>query len=79
MKQIKPLEKTGVCPVNCSSTLAALVSLSPDSPTQMFKQSLRMRSSLMGLVLFFLSLSWKKNVLIKKTRHFQENDKFIRV
>lgn len=47
-----PLEKTGVCPVSCSSTLAARVSLSPLSPTQMFRQSLRMRSSLMGFSFF---------------------------
>lgn len=52
-----PLEKTGVCPVSCSSTLAALVSLSPLSPTQMFKQSLRMRTSLMGFS-FFSPWSW---------------------
>ncbi|TNN51955.1 hypothetical protein EYF80_037862 [Liparis tanakae] len=45
-------EKTGVCPVSCSSTLAARVSLSPLSPTQMFRQSLRMRSSLMGFSFF---------------------------
>ena len=39
-----PLEKTGVWPVSCSSTLAALVSLSPDSPTQMLTHSLVMPS-----------------------------------
>lgn len=49
-----PLEKTGVCPVSCSNTLAARVSLSPLSPTQMFRQSLRMRSSLMGFSFFSL-------------------------
>ena len=43
-----PLENTGVWPVSCSSTLAARVSLSPLSPTQMLRQSLRMRSSRMG-------------------------------
>lgn len=47
-----PLEKTGVWPVSCSSTLAARVSLSPLSPTQMFRHSLRMRNSLMGFSFF---------------------------
>merc|ERR1719188_2305178 len=37
----RALEKTGCCPVNDSNTLAALVSLSPDSPTQMLRHSLR--------------------------------------
>lgn len=57
-----PLEKTGVCPVSCSSTLAARVSLSPLSPTQMFRQSLRMRSSLMGFS-FFSPWSWRAETL----------------
>jgi len=48
-------EKTGCCPVNCSNTLAALVSLSPDSPTQMFRHSLRMCRSRMEF--FDLSLT----------------------
>lgn len=47
-KATSPLEKTGVCPVSCSRTLAARVSLSPLSPTQMLRHSLRMRSSRMG-------------------------------
>lgn len=34
-----PLEKTGCWPVSCSSTFDARVSLSPDSPTQMLRQS----------------------------------------
>jgi len=42
---------TGVCPLSCSSTLAALVSLSPDSPTEMFMTSFWMRSSRMGFAL----------------------------
>ncbi len=41
------LEKTGCWPVRDSSTLAARVSLSPDSPTQMLRHSLRMRTSRM--------------------------------
>jgi len=36
----RALEKTGLCPVSCSKTLAPRVSLSPDSPTHKFKQSL---------------------------------------
>ncbi|KRX91359.1 E3 ubiquitin-protein ligase RNF19B [Trichinella pseudospiralis] len=39
----------GVCPVKVSKTLAALVKRSPDSPTQMFKHSLRMRRFRIGL------------------------------
>lgn len=57
-----PLEKTGVWPVSCSSTLAARVSLSPLSPTQMFRHSLRMRSSLIGFSFFSL---WSCNVTVK--------------
>ncbi|KRZ53926.1 E3 ubiquitin-protein ligase RNF19B [Trichinella nativa] len=38
----------GVCPVKVSKTLAALVKRSPDSPTQMFKHSLRMRRFRIG-------------------------------
>lgn len=49
-----PLEKTGLWPVSCSNTFEALVSLSPDSPTQMFRQSFTMRRSRMG----FFSLSF---------------------
>jgi hypothetical protein len=48
------LENTGVCPVNCSSTFAALVNRSPDSPTQMFRQSLRIRVS---RIVFFVFAS----------------------
>ncbi|KRZ76745.1 E3 ubiquitin-protein ligase RNF19A [Trichinella papuae] len=40
----------GVCPVKVSKTLAALVKRSPDSPTQMFKHSLRMRRFRIGFV-----------------------------
>ena len=47
------MEKTGDWPVNCSNTLAALVNLSPDSPTQMLTHNLRMRNVLMT----FLDLS----------------------
>ena len=39
-------------PVSCSKTLAALVSLSPDSPTQMLRQSLRILVSLIGFLAF---------------------------
>jgi hypothetical protein len=39
-------EKTGVWPVKDSKTLAARVNLSPLSPTQMFKHSLRILTSL---------------------------------
>ena len=35
-----PFEYTGSCPVSCSSTRAARVKRSPDSPTQQFKMSL---------------------------------------
>ena len=41
---------TGVCPLSCSSTLAALVNLSPDSPTEMLRTSFWIRSSRMGLL-----------------------------
>ena len=42
--------------MSCSNTLAALVSLSPDSPTQMFTHNLRMRNVLITfLVLSFTS------------------------
>merc|ERR1711994_1008453 len=37
----RALENTGCWPVNDSNTLAALVSLSPDSPTQMLRHNLR--------------------------------------
>merc|ERR1712047_62668 len=47
------LEKTGVWPVKDSKTFAARVSLSPDSPTQMFKHNLRILNSLMGFFAFF--------------------------
>ena len=43
----RAFEKTGCCPVNCSNTLAARVSLSPDSPTQMFRHNLRILTSRM--------------------------------
>ncbi len=57
-----PFEKTGVWPVSCSSTLAARVNLSPDSPTQILRHSFIIRRSL--IVLFFFSfgasfLGWK--------------------
>ncbi|KRX49320.1 hypothetical protein T09_8302 [Trichinella sp. T9] len=39
----------GVCPVKVSKTLVALVKRSPDSPTQMFKHSLRMQRFGIGL------------------------------
>ena len=39
---------TGVCPLNCSSTFAARVSLSPDSPTEMLRTSFWIRSSFIG-------------------------------
>jgi hypothetical protein len=42
---------TGVCPLNCSNTFAALVNRSPLSPTEMFNTSLSMRSSRMGFEL----------------------------
>ena len=57
---------TGCCPVSCSNTLDALVSLSPDSPTQMFRHSFMIRNS--RITLFFcLSLepcSWKLTKII---------------
>ncbi len=48
-----PLEVTGCWPVSCSSTLEARVSLSPDSPTQMLRQSLSMHRSRILLVFAF--------------------------
>jgi len=50
------LLKTGCCPVRDSSTLAALVSLSPDSPTQMLRQSLRIRTSRIGFFAFSVGI-----------------------
>ena len=55
------MENTGCWPVSCSNTLAALVNLSPDSPTQMLTHNLRMRSCLitflvLSLVSFFATL-----------------------
>lgn len=41
------MEYTGCCPVSASSTLAARVSLSPLSPTQMFRHSFMIRRSRM--------------------------------
>ena len=49
-----PFEKTGVCPVSCSNTLAALVNLSPDSPTQISTHNFLILNSLIG----FLDLSF---------------------
>ena len=67
-----PLEYTGCCPVNCSRTLAARVSLSPLSPTQMFRTNFLICSSFMGFCLawtckpnqsmrinFMLNCSWR--------------------
>eukprot|EP00397_Hematodinium_sp_SG-2012_P055738 GEMP01068242.1.p1 GENE.GEMP01068242.1~~GEMP01068242.1.p1 ORF type:complete len:272 (+),score=65.20 GEMP01068242.1:280-1095(+) len=45
----RALEKTGACSVSCSSTLAARVSLSPLSPTEMLMTSFSMRIDRMGL------------------------------
>ena len=39
---------TGVCPLSCSSTFAALVNLSPDSPTEILRTSFWIRSSRIG-------------------------------
>ena len=44
------LEYTGFLSVNCSKTLAALVSLSPDSPTQQLIMSLSIFSCFITLV-----------------------------
>ena len=52
-KRSWPLENTGVCPVSCSSTLAALVSLSPLSPTPMLTHNFLILTSRMGFVDFF--------------------------
>jgi hypothetical protein len=51
IKSNVPFEKTGVWPVNCSKTFAALVSLSPDSPTQMLTHNFVMRKVLMTFLL----------------------------
>ena len=44
-----PLEKTGCCPLSCSSTLAARVKRSPLSPTEMLSVSFSILSAFMGL------------------------------
>jgi hypothetical protein len=49
-----PFEKTGVWPVNCSNTFAALVSLSPDSPTQILTHNL----VILNVLITFLLLSF---------------------
>jgi hypothetical protein len=46
------LEYTGVWPDNCSSTFAARVNLSPDSPTEMLRTSFWILMSRMGLAAF---------------------------
>lgn len=56
-----PLEKTGCCPVRDSKTLAALVSLSPDSPTQMFRQSFWIRMDRITLFVFFST--WEAHIV----------------
>ncbi len=49
-----PFEKTGCWPVSCSNTLAALVNLSPDSPTQISTHNfLILKSLITFLVLSF--------------------------
>lgn len=53
LNQKIPLESTGVCPVNCSTTFAALVSLSPLSPTQILMMSFATLISRMGFWSFF--------------------------
>merc|ERR1719223_1170858 len=45
----RALEKTGCCSVSCSNTLAARVSRSPLSPTQIFRTSFSTRICLIGL------------------------------
>merc|ERR1711946_87954 len=60
-------EKTGCWPVSCSKTLVALVSLSPDSPTQMFRHNLRIRRSrIMFLDLSLLTTSVMMATIIPK-------------
>lgn len=54
------LEGTGFCPVRSSNTLLALVSLSPDSPTLMFRTSFSILISRMGFsfsAVFLVSFS----------------------
>jgi len=57
-----PLEATGTCPVSVSNTFDALVSLSPDSPTQMFRTSFSMWS--LRMTLFSLVLGATAAVLV---------------
>merc|ERR1712113_1269805 len=58
----RALEKQGSCPLSCSRTLEARVSLSPDSPTQIFRHSFSMRISHMG---FFFSAAMPQINLFK--------------
>jgi hypothetical protein len=51
--QTLPLEKTGVWPLSCSRTLAALVRRSPLSPTEMLSTSFCTLISLIGFDSFF--------------------------
>lgn len=74
-----PLEKTGCWPVSCSSTFDARVSLSPDSPTQMLRQSFWILSSLITFCFFsfflLLSLSYNSIAILVNYIHLNEQHK----
>lgn len=74
-----PLEKTGCWPVSCSSTFDARVSLSPDSPTQMLRQSFWILSSRITFCFFsfflLLSLSYNSIAILVNYIHLNEQHK----
>lgn len=74
-----PLEKTGCWPVSCSSTFDARVSLSPDSPTQMLRQSFWILSSRITFCFFsfflLLSLSYNSVAILVNYIHLNEQHK----